>query len=123
MTVPGPPRVRAITVLPCDDPTLLRADGSTSAVRECRSLLSVLTWLGAAGTLDLKIRGGTSDHVAQTGGRSIPIPAGRITTIHLKLAGGQVQTELRFDTQELPRGLPEVTSAVLSSVGVRQSLL
>ena len=69
------------------------------------------------------VRGGRADHTARIGAQVFRIPAGRITTIRVLAPKGRSRLDLRFDRQELPAGLPDVASAVLTSGGRRQSLL
>ena len=128
VTVPAPPaatRVRSIAVMPCDDPTLVLKTGRVLgfAPRTCRAAFTALLWPAAPGTLVVRIRGGAADHVAQVGKQVFRLPARRVTTIRVQVPKGQSRLDLRFDTQELPAGLPDVASAVLVGDGRRQSIL
>ena len=122
---PAQTKIRAIAVTPCDDRTLVLKTGRVLgfAGRTCRAAFSTLLWLDAPGTLAVSVRGGAADHVAQVGKRVFRLPAGKLTTIRVQVPKGPSRLDMRFDTQELPAGLPDVTSAVLNSGGVRQSLL
>ncbi len=122
---PAPTKIRAIAVTPCDDRTLVLRTGRVLgfAGRTCRAAFSTLLWLDAPGTLAVGIRGGAADHIAQVGKRVFRLPAGKLTTIRVQVPKGPSRLDMRFDTQELPAGLPDVSSAVLSSGGVHQSLL
>ena len=125
VSVPEPLKARAIAVLPCDDRTLVLPSGKVLgfAPRVCRSAFTTLLWLDHATTLAVRIRGGTADHSAQVGKQAFRLPAGKVTTIKVQVPSGQSRLDMRFDTQELPAGLPDVVGATLLTAGRSASIL
>ena len=126
--VPGPPaptHVRSIAVLPCDDPTLVLPSGRVLgfAPRRCRVAFTAILWLPAPATLAIAVRGGRDDHVATIGSHVFRLPARRTTTIRVLAPRGRSRVDLRFDRQELPAGLPDVTAATLTGPGGSRSIL
>ena len=93
------------------------------APRACRSAFSTLLWLDRPATLVIGVRGGAADHVAQVGQQPFRIPAGKVTTIRVKVPAGSSRMDMRFDTQELPAGLPDIAAAVLVDGTQRRSIL
>lgn len=116
---PRPLRVRSIIVMPCDDRTLLSASGHAvgTSPRVCRAAISVLLWLDAPATLELRIAGGSNAHTAQVAGRAYRIAPRVITTLRTPAPAGQSRISAGFDTQELPVGLPDLVSARLVQPG------
>ena len=121
----APTRLCAIAVLPCDDRTLVLPSGRVLgfAPRTCRAAFSALLWLDRPGTVVLGIRGGRDEHLGQISGQNFRIPAGQVTTIRVRVPKGSSRLDVRFDTQELPAGLPDIASAVQDDRGRPQSLL
>ncbi len=122
---PVVPKVDALLVLPCDDRTLLDRHGRalSYASRVCRPLLSGYFWLEEPTTLVLGVKGGTEQHVAQSGDRTWVIPPGRVTPIRIPVPSGSSQVQLQFEDLELPLGYPDIVSARLEGGGVSRSLL
>lgn len=123
--VPGVPKVTSLLVLPCDDRTLLNGQGKALGYgdRVCRPLMSAYLWLDAPATLALRVQGGRRAHSAQSGDRTWPIPAGKVSTIRVPVPAGSSQLELRFDDFELPLGYPDVVGAALEQGGRTRSIL
>jgi hypothetical protein len=132
--IPGPPAVpklESLLVLPCDDSTLLGRNGTLLSYfsRECRTVMSGYFWLQRPATLVLGVRGGNRRHPARVrssaaaGNKSLTIQPRQVNTLRIPVPAGPSQLEMRFDTLELPRGLPEVVSAKLESGGREHSIL
>jgi len=96
VSVPGTPRLLAELFPLCGPPLpALAADGSTPTVgprrRPCEaSTLGGRFWLDRPATLALVWRGGTRDEQLTAGAQTYAIPAGRRTTIRLKVPAGAV---------------------------------
>jgi uncharacterized membrane protein YjdF len=131
--IPGPamPKLESLLVLPCDDSTLLRRNGELMSyfARECRTVTSGYFWLERPATLVLGVRGGNRRHPARVrsntaaDGKAFSIEPRRLNTLRIPVPAGGSQLQMRFDTLELPRGLPEIVSAALETGGEQHSIL
>jgi hypothetical protein len=132
--LPGPPAVptlESLLVLPCDDSSLLRRNGAFISYfsRECRTVASGYFWLKRPATLVLRVRGGERSHPARVTStpaavdKTFTIQPRRVNTLRIPVPAGASQLEMRFDTLELPRGLPEVVGAALETGGRERSIL
>jgi hypothetical protein len=97
-----PPRLMSFLTLPCPEPPpvtpVLIDDPNEQVGGACAPSLRIRTWLGRQGELALTFQGAPlRDHAVTVGGKQVPVPAGRPTTMRFVLGAGPVGLDLAND--------------------------
>lgn len=122
------PRLLAFVQPSCGTPLPIIDNRGTAPLLSARPLKCAKSfganlWLDAPATLVATFRGGTEPSSVSTGGRTYPLPAGRMTTIRLREPAGPTVVGFEVPAGGPPPQFPQLTSLVLREGGTATQLL
>ena len=125
----GVPRLRSLVFVQCTPPEFsvdLGADGIPrwgGRHATCAPGIRGNLWVDRPGTLEMRFAGGEGDHQVAAGGKVFPIPAGRTTTVKIRVPGRPTAFEFQLDWEGEAPEFPQLQAIDLVQGGVRQDLM